>query len=167
MPDAEFRWLTVDLAPIVDLRTRLLPAPSRMSVCAQSALDYSWMDRVDPSGGVFIASEGVLMYLQPGQAMGLITECASKFPNGRMLFDLPPTWVAMLARRGLWTSLRYKSPPMRFSLSVADAAGLVNTVPGIRAVRDLQMPPGRGPVFNTMLSIAYRLRPSLTLLEFG
>jgi O-methyltransferase involved in polyketide biosynthesis len=173
IPDAEFHWLTVDLPPIVDIRTRLLPASPRISVCARSALDYSWMDRVDPSGGVFVTAEGLLMYLRPEQAMELITKCASRFPGGRMLFDVPPAWFAMLTRRGLWTSLRYKSPPMPFSLSVADAAALADTVPGIRAVRDLQLPPGRGLVFNTLLSAAYRLRaldqlrPSLTLLEFG
>ncbi len=172
-PDAQFNWLTVDLPPITEIRQRLLPASPRVSVCAQSALDYGWMDRVDSSDGVFITAEGLLMYLQPEQAMGLITECAHRFPGGQMLFDVPPAWFATLTRRGLWTSLRYKSPPMPFSLSVADAAGLVHSVPGIRAVRDLQLPPGRGLVFNTMMSNAYRLRaldqlrPSLTLLEFG
>ncbi|HEU4362581.1 MAG TPA: class I SAM-dependent methyltransferase [Mycobacterium sp.] len=173
VPDTEFRWLTVDLPPIVDVRQRLLPTSPRVSVCAQSALDYSWMDRVDPGDGVFVTAEGLLMYLQPEQAMSLIAECANRFPGGQLLFDVPPAWFSRLTRRGLWTSLRYKAPPMPFSLSVADAANLVNTVPGIRAVRDLQLPPGRGRVFNTMLSNAYRfrvldhLRPSLTLLEFG
>ncbi|MGH3561737.1 MAG: class I SAM-dependent methyltransferase [Mycobacterium sp.] len=173
VPDAKFRWLTVDLPPIVDLRARLLPASPRVSACAQSALDCGWMDRVDASDGVFVTAEGLLMYLRPEQAMRLITDCASRFPGGQMLFDVPPAWFAVLTRRGLWTSLRYKSPPMPFTLSVADAADLVNTVPGIRAVHDLQLPPGRGLVFNTMLSTAYRLRsldrlrPSLTLLEFG
>ena len=40
-----FHWLTVDLPPIVELRRRLLPPSPRVSLCAQSALDYSWMDR--------------------------------------------------------------------------------------------------------------------------
>jgi O-methyltransferase involved in polyketide biosynthesis len=174
IPDSQFRWLTVDLPPIIDVRTRLLPASPRVSVCTQSALDYSWMDSVDPSGGVFITAEGLLMYLQPEQALGLIAECAKRFPGGRMLFDLPPIWFAKVSRYGgLRTSLRYKVPPMPFSLSVAQAAGLVDTVPGIRAVRDLQLPPGRGLVFNAALSFVYRaqffdpLRPCLTLLELG
>ena len=173
IPNGRFRWLTVDLPPIVDIRRRLLPASPRVSVCAQSALDYSWMDQVDPVNGVFVTAEGLLMYLQPEQAIGLISECASRFPGGQLLFDTPPAWFAKLTRRGLWTSLRYKSPPMPFSLSIAAAASLVNTVPGIRAVRDLQLPAGRGLVVNAMLSSAYRfrlldhLRPSLTLLEFG
>ena len=42
----EFRWLTVDLPPMIDLRRKLLPASERVEMCAQSALDFSWMDRV-------------------------------------------------------------------------------------------------------------------------
>lgn len=173
IPDARFRWLTVDLPPIIDIRTRLLPASPQVSVCAQSALDYSWMDRVDPADGVFISAEGLLMYLQPEQVMGLIAECARRFPGGRLLFDVPPPLLGLLLRRGVRISLRYKAPPMPFALSVADAADLVNTMPGVRAVRDLPLPTGRGWLFNTVLASTYRLRfldpirPSLTLLEFG
>lgn len=173
IPNPQFRWLTVDLPPIIDIRSRLLPASPQVSVCAQSALDYSWMDRVDDSEPVFITAEGLLMYLQPEQSMALIAECARRFPGGRLLFDVPPPWLAVLIRRGIHTSLRYKAPPMPFNLSITAAAKLADTVPGIRAVRDLQLPPGRGWLFNTLLSNAYRLRifddvrPSLTLLEFG
>ncbi|MGH3634790.1 MAG: class I SAM-dependent methyltransferase [Mycobacterium sp.] len=169
----QFRWLAVDLKPIIDLRARLLPKSPRLSVCAQSALDYSWTEHVDPSGGVFITAEGLLMYLQPDEALGLITECAKRFPGGQMLFDLPPVWFGWFTRRGHWISLRYKVPPMPFTMSVTQAADLVNTVPGIRVVRDLPLPPGRGVLFNHLLSSAYRmraldlLRPALTLLEFG
>jgi hypothetical protein len=62
---------------------------------------------------------------------------------------------------------------MPFSLSLKQAADLVNTVPEIRAVRALQLPPGRGRLFNAALSTMYRtrllapLRPCFTLLEFG
>ena len=174
IPDSQFRWLTVDLPPIVDVRMRLLPPSPRVSVCAQSALDFSWMDSVDPSGGVLITAEGLLMYLQPEQALGLIAECAKRFPGGQMLFDLPPAWFSKVSRYGgLRTSRRYKVPPMPFSLSAAQAADLTNTVPGIRAVRDMQLPRGRGKVFNAATSFVYRtrlfdpLRPSMTLLEFG
>jgi O-methyltransferase involved in polyketide biosynthesis len=174
LPDSRFRWLTVDLPAVVDVRARLLPASPRVSVCAQSALDYGWMESVDAGGGVFITAEGLLMYLQPQQALGLIAQCAKAFPGGRMVFDLPPVWFSRLSRYGLLrTSLRYTVPPMPFSLSVRQAADLVHTVPGVRAVHDLRLPPGRGPVFNTAVSAVYRtraldsLRPCLTLLEFG
>lgn len=169
----QFRWLTVDLLPVIELRRRFLPNSPRVTTCAQSALDYTWMDLVDPGNGVFITAEGVLMYLQPEQALGLITECARRFPGGQMMFDLPPAWFAAWARRGLRPSLRYKVPPMPFSLSVSEVAELANTVPGIRAVHDLPLPAGGGRLLNALLRAAQRLplldplRPLLTLLEFG
>jgi O-methyltransferase involved in polyketide biosynthesis len=173
VPDGQFRWLTVDLPPVVDLRARVLPESPRISMCPQSALDYSWTEQVDPSQGVFITAEGLLMYLHPELALGLIAECAKRFPGAQMLFDMPVAWFSKLARRGLRTSRRYKFPPMPFSMSPGEAADLVNTVPGIRVVHDLQVSPGRGRLFNTLMSTTYRtsalssLRPTLALLEFG
>ena len=173
-PDSQFRWLTVDLPPMIDVRARLLPASPRVSVCAQSALDYSWMDAVDDSNGVFITAEGLLMYLQPEQALELIAQCAKRFPGGQLAFDLAPAWFSKLSRYvGLRPTLRYKVPPMPFSLSSAQAADLLHTVPGIRRVRDLKLPSGRGRAFKTAVSMVYQapfldpLRPCLTLLEFG
>jgi O-methyltransferase involved in polyketide biosynthesis len=168
-----FRWLTVDLPPIVELRNRLLPASDRVTVCAQSALDFGWMDLVDNADGVFITAEGLLMYLQPTEAMGLITECARRFPGARMIFDLPPSWFAFLARRGIRTSLRYRVPPMPFAMSAAEASRLVDVVPGVRTVRDVPLPRGRGTVLNAVTWTVQRIplfdpvRPALTLLEFG
>jgi O-methyltransferase involved in polyketide biosynthesis len=168
-----FRWLTVDLPPIIALRDRLLPHSDRVTVCAQSALDYSWMDRVDPADGVFITTEGLLMYLQPDEALGLIAECAKRFPGGQLMFDLPPVLFAAWVRRGSRTSFRYRVPPMPFTLSPSDIANLTNTIPGIRAVHDLPMRPGRGKVINSLLWTLQRvqaldsLRPVMTLLEFG
>jgi O-methyltransferase involved in polyketide biosynthesis len=169
----QFRWLTVDLPPMIALRRKLLPPSDRVKMCAQSALDFTWMDQVETEHGVFITAEGLLMYLEPDDALGLITECAKRFPGGQMMFDLPPAWFAAWARRGMRTSLRYTVPPMPFSLSVSQAANLVNTVPGIRAVHDLPMPAGRGKVLNALVRTAQRIplldpvRPVLTLLEFG
>ena len=122
---------------------------------------------------MFITTEGLLMYLQPDQALGLIAECAKRFPGGQMMFDLPPRWFTALIRHGFRTSLRYRVPPMPFSLSVAEIAEPGKTVPGIRAVHDMPLPRGRGSLFNLVLWTAQRLplfdpvRPALTLLEFG
>lgn len=169
----QFQWLTVDLPPMIALRQKLLLPSDRVQMCAQSALDFSWMDRVDTEHGVFVTAEGLLMYLQPDDAVRLIAECAKRFSGGQMMFDLPPAWFAAWARRGMRTSLRYKVPPMPFSLSPSQAANLVNTVPGIRAVHDVALPTGRGKVLNTLIWTAQRVRlfdsvrPVLTLLEFG
>ena len=169
----QFRWLTVDLSPIIELRERLLPPSDRVTTIAQSALNYSWMDRVDAADGVFITTEGLLMYLQPEEALGLIAECAKRFPGGQMMFDLPPALFASWVRRGFRASLRYRVPPMPFTLSPSDIANLANTIPGVRAVHDLPMVPARGKVLNGLMWTVQRVplldsvRPVYTLLEFG
>jgi O-methyltransferase involved in polyketide biosynthesis len=173
LPDSRFRWVSLDLAPVIEMRQRLLPNSPRVTHLAQSALDYTWMDKIDSSNGVFISAEGLLMYLQPQQAMGLIAACAKRFPGGQMFFDLPPTVVKMLARNGLRSSRSYKVPPMPFSLSVHQLADLVHTMPGVRAVHDLPMPHGRGVFFGTVFPAFWgfgptkRFRGTYTLLEFG
>ncbi|MEE6177318.1 class I SAM-dependent methyltransferase [Mycobacterium sp. 050134] len=173
LPDAHFRWLSVDLPPVIELRQRLLPHSSRITELAQSALDYSWMDAVDSDDGVFITAEGLLMYLQPDQAVGLIAECARRFPGGQMFFDLPPTIVKRVARKGLRSSRRYRVPPMPFSLSLGQLEKLAATMPGVRAVRDVPMPRGRGLFFGRVYPALWRFGPVkpfrgvYAVLEFG
>jgi O-methyltransferase involved in polyketide biosynthesis len=173
LPNAEFRWLTLDFEPVIALRTRLLPSSPRITTLAQSALDYSWMDAVETGDGVFITAEGLLMYLQPEEALGLIAECAKRFPGGQMIFDLPPVLVKKFAKNGLKSSKEYRVPPMPFSLSAKQLANLVDTVPGIRAVHDLPMPRGRGFMFKTLFPafwqwrLTKQVRGAYTLLEFG
>ncbi len=173
LPDHRFRWLSIDLEPVIALRRRLLPSSPRITMLAQSALDHSWMDEVDTSEGVVITAEGLLMYLQPDEAMSLIAACARRFPGGQMIFDLPPVMVKKLAPKGMRSSARYRVPPMPFSLSAAQLAALADTVPGITAVHDLPMPRGRGFFFERMFPAlwAWKLmrnhRGAYTLLEFG
>ncbi len=88
------------------------------------------------------------MYLQPEQAMESDRPVRQAFPGGQMIFDLPPAGVPRAGRRGLRTSLRYRVPPMPFSLSAGQAADLVNTVPGVRAVRDCRCRRDAAPLFN-------------------
>lgn len=173
LPDADFRWLTVDLPPVVELRRRLLPSSPRINNLAQSALDFSWMDEIDTRDGVFITAEGLLMYLQPDESMRLITECAKRFPGGQMMFDVPPVIVKRLARKGMRASRQFRVPPMPFSLSAAQLANFVDTVDGVQAVHDIPMPRGRGLFFGKVYPAFWQFKPTrnyrgaFALIEFG
>ncbi|MGY4711172.1 class I SAM-dependent methyltransferase [Mycolicibacterium sp. CBM1] len=173
VPDPQFRWVSVDLPPVIELRERLLPSSPRITNLAQSALDYSWMDQVDATDGVFITAEGLLMYLQPHEAMDLISQCAKRFPGGQMFFDLPPVLVKKLAPKGIRSSRQYRVPPMPFSLTIDQLAELVHTTPGVKAVHDIAMPRGRGFFFEKVFPAIWAFRPArnlrgaYTLLEFG
>jgi O-methyltransferase involved in polyketide biosynthesis len=165
-------WCSVDLAPVMDLR-RLLPSDDRIVELAQSALDRSWMDRVDSSRGVFITAEGLLMYLDPADALGLIRDCVARFPGGRMMFDSIPKWFSKRTQAGFKLSDRYRTPAMPFGLSADEGVALAGSVAGVRAARDIALPPGRGwwrlagwPPLDRIGPFR-RMRPSITLLEFG
>ena len=94
---AESLWYSIDLPPVMELRRQLLPTDERIVELAQSALDRSWMDRVDATNGVFITAEGLLMYLEPEDALGLIADCAARFPAGQMMFDSIPRWFSAVS----------------------------------------------------------------------
>jgi O-methyltransferase involved in polyketide biosynthesis len=169
----ELTWYSVDLPPVMALRERLLPHDERIVVLPQSALDRSWMDRVDPSNGVIITAEGLLMYLEPDDALGLIRDCAARFPGGQMMFDSIPHWFSRRTLTGLKLSDRYIAPPMPFGLTAEEGLALADSIPGVRAARDIALPPGRG-IFKLMawppldrVGPFRRTRPSITLLEFG
>jgi O-methyltransferase involved in polyketide biosynthesis len=169
----ELTWYSVDLPPVMALREKLLPQDDRIVALAQSALDRSWMDRVDDSHGVFITAEGLLMYLDPDDALGLIRDCAARFPGGQMMFDSIPHWFSRRTLKGLKLSSRYTAPPMPFALTADEGLALANSIPGVRAARDITLPPGRD-IFKVAawppldrIGFLRRVRPSITLLEFG
>jgi O-methyltransferase involved in polyketide biosynthesis len=168
----ELTWYSIDLPPVMALRAQLLPHDDRVVPLGQSALDHSWMDRVDDSHGVFITAEGLLMYLQPHDAIALIRECAARFPGGRMMFDNIPPFFSRRTLRGFKLSDRYTAPRMPFGMSPDGALALADTVPGVRTARDIMLPPGRGlwklaawPPLDR-IGLMRRIRPSITLLEF-
>jgi len=169
----ELTWYSVDLPPVMALREKLLPTDERIVTLAQSALDLSWMDRVDDSHGVFITAEGLLMYLEPDDALGLIRACAARFPGGQMMFDSIPHWLSRRTLKGLKLSDRYTAPPMPFALSADEAIALAGRIPGVRAAHDRPQPTARGGLWKLMawepldrIGFYRRNRPSYTLLQF-
>ncbi|OBA84090.1 methyltransferase [Mycobacterium sp. 1164966.3] len=173
LDNGELTWLSVDLEPIVRLRRQLLPESDRLRYCAQSALDYSWMDEVEDTNGVLITAEGLFQYLERDVVYDLIAACAKRFPGGQLIFDSIP-WVlsAYSRRRGFRPSKHYTVPPMPFSFTANEYAEL-RAFDGVRAVRELPPPAARGKVLRWALSLAYRapllerLRAPVTVVEFG
>jgi O-methyltransferase involved in polyketide biosynthesis len=171
--NGELTWLSVDLAPVVRLRRQLLPASNRLVCCAQSALDYSWMDAVDDSNGVLITAEGLFQYLEREPVFALIAACAKRFPGGQLIFDSVPQFLSVYSRRrGIRLSKHYTAPPMPFWFT-ANQYDELRAVAGVRAVRELAMLRGRGKILGWAAPLVYRLpgldrlRAPTTVVEFG
>lgn len=169
----ESHWYSIDLAPIISLRQQFLPSDQRITALAQSALDRSWMEHIDPSRGVFHTAEGLFMYLQPEQVLGLIADCATNFPGGAMLFDSIPPWLSRRSKKGVRLSRDYTLPHMPFGTTADEMVNLTRRIAGVTDARDIAFPSGRGAVKILShprldrIGLYRRNRPSFTLLNFA
>ena len=169
--DPTVRWLTVDVPQMAELRQRLLPHGDRQRMHAGSAFDVSWMDEVDPSAGVLVTAQGLLMYFQPEQAEGLITAVAGRFPGGRMIFDAITPLVSKQVVSQLRGGGAFEPPPLHWFLSAADLARLPALHPAISGVSEAHVRPGRGltgwlaPRLRHV-PILGRQRPLVVVLDF-
>ncbi len=106
------RWTTVDLPEILAIRAELLPAHERLRALACSALDDAWMDEVDPSRGLLVTAQGLLMYFEPEQVHGLIERVRRRFPDAQLVFDAIPRFLAERSQKGqLRGPTGYEPPP--------------------------------------------------------
>lgn len=140
-PDVD--WISVDLPEVHELRAQLLPAAPRLRPVALSALDRAWMEWAG-DGPTIVTAEGLLMYFTREEALGLLTDCAARFPGGQVLFDTIPPWFSHRTRKGLDLTPAYRAPAMPFGITVPDALALPRLVPGLDTVEDLGLAAGRG-----------------------
>ncbi|MBU9765871.1 class I SAM-dependent methyltransferase [Mycobacterium sp. TNTM28] len=173
LDNGEMTWLSIDLEPVAQLRRDLLPASDRLALLAQSALDQSWMDRVDTADGVLITAEGLFQYLERDAVFDLIAACAGRFPGGQLIFDSVPRLLSVFSqRRGIRLSPHYTAPPMPFWFT-ADRYHELRAIPGVRAVYELDMPAARGTIVPRAAAVVYRsrwlrrFRAPTNVVEFG
>lgn len=165
------RWISVDLPEVIALRERLLPPEDTVAHRPGSALNSDWAAGIDAGDGVVVTAEGLLMYFTSTEARELIAFLAQRLPGGVLIFDSIPHWFSRKTLSGLNLTPRYQAPPMPFALSVSEAAELIE-VPGVTAVTDLDLPPGRGVWASSLLKKFSSLpkirdvRPSVTRLTF-
>jgi len=115
--NGRMHWLSVDLHDAIQLRERFLPSTDRFRHLALSALDPAWMDAVDPSAGVFIVAQGLLMYLDPEEVRAFFTSVAERFPSAEMVFDVIPRWFSALTTQGLMKTASYRLPRMPWGIN--------------------------------------------------
>jgi O-methyltransferase involved in polyketide biosynthesis len=165
--NGRMRWLSVDLPAAIRLREQFLPATDRFRHLAVSALDPAWMDAVDPSNGVFIVAQGLLMYLQPEQVRGLLCAVADRFPGAGMVFDAVPRWFSQLTLLGLHQTPHYRLPPMPWGIDRDEiAVTLRRWHKGLGAVAFLDYHAPRGwPGMLRHVPFAAQAAPCLVRIE--
>jgi O-methyltransferase involved in polyketide biosynthesis len=140
------KWLAVDMPAVIDVRRKLLPETDRNRYLACSALDLRWMEQVDPSHGVFVTAQGLLMYFDPAEVRRLVGACAESYRDGRMLFDVIPRWYSEQTLSGYNMTKSYQTPKMPFGLDVNELPGIRSYHPKVIGVNEI--PPGRGRSYH-------------------
>lgn len=106
-------WLSVDRPEVIELRRAVLPHGPRQHAVACSVTDPRWTDHAVARPPLFIAAQGLFMYLRPRQAAALIRLCARRFPRSVLLFDTLPHATARLAPYALTRGGTFRFPALR------------------------------------------------------
>ena len=150
------RWLTVELPEVDRCARRLLPAERQVRarlLRTRSALDRRGAGR----GGVLVTAQGLLMYLAPEEARGLVARCAERFGGGGLVFDVVPRWLVERSRRGLLkTSTGYEPPPWSWGFD-RDEEQRLRALPHVAGLQALRLPRGRGLLQGVVLPAAGRV----------
>jgi O-methyltransferase involved in polyketide biosynthesis len=101
--EKNIRWIDVDLPDVIELRKSLeLPQPEGdYELKAADALAQEWLDAVPADRPTLIIAEGLVMYLQPEDALSLFKRVARRFEGvgGQIICDLAGSWVISSQKR--------------------------------------------------------------------
>ncbi|MCA8912466.1 MAG: class I SAM-dependent methyltransferase [Planctomycetes bacterium] len=113
------RWFELDLPDAMELRREFFEDTPQRTMLSGSALDDDWIERVrsETQGPYFIASEGMLVYLDPDEVRRLFTRVADAFPGAMFAYDSMSPLVLRHQRKH--DAMRYFTA--EFTWSVGDA----------------------------------------------
>ena len=78
-------WFDLDLPDVIELRRKFFSENERYHMIASSVTDWGWLDQVRVGRKpVFVAAEGLLMYLKPADVKELVLRLQVRFSR------LPP-----------------------------------------------------------------------------
>ena len=85
--NGECMGYNIDLPDVIKVRDDLLPAGEREQNIACDLNDFSWMDRIDASGGAVFFAAGVFYYFKTEDVKRLFSAMAEHFPQAVLAFD--------------------------------------------------------------------------------
>jgi O-methyltransferase involved in polyketide biosynthesis len=131
--DGLVEWYDLDMAPVIELRSKLFEPRARYHVVASDAADLGWLDRIDARGRpVLVIAEGLLMYLSGEDVRALVLRLRDTFPGCRLVADVFSRMTAKVASRH--PSL--KRTGAHIGWGIDDARELETWAPGIRLLEE-------------------------------
>ncbi|MCR5689656.1 MAG: class I SAM-dependent methyltransferase [Clostridiales bacterium] len=93
------RGYNIDMPDVIKIRYVLLPAGEREENIACDLNDFTWMDRIDASGGAVFFAAGVFYYFKTEDVIRLFDAMAERFPGAVLAFDSCNARGAKMMRR--------------------------------------------------------------------
>lgn len=117
----EALWVSVDLPDAIEVRERFIEPDAKHLHLSQSATDPSWFRALPANRPIYVAAQGLFMYLQRGEVRELLSAISAQLLPQRVVFDVIPDWLSRLSRLGggLPRTLNYRTPPMPWGASRA------------------------------------------------
>jgi O-methyltransferase involved in polyketide biosynthesis len=154
--DGRVQWYCVDVPEALAVRERFLPATPRCRYIGKSALDLSWMDEIDPSRGVCVTAQGLLMYLEPEDVQRLLSAILERFVGVELVFDTIPRWFSRQTSRGYHKTRHYTAPRMPWGVDRHEIEPLLRS--WSRRVTQVKLVPfgyAFGPLFRLLRLLSH------------
>jgi len=89
--NGQIHWYDLDLPDVIAIRREYIPETQRSKTIPKSVLDLRWLESVDFSKekGIFFLMGGLLNYFKEEEAANLVSQMASRFRGGELIFDMP------------------------------------------------------------------------------
>ncbi|KAI0505609.1 S-adenosyl-L-methionine-dependent methyltransferase [Xylaria bambusicola] len=170
------RWIDIDLPDVVDLRRQVLPTslPGQdYRLVSADVTDDAWLKEIPTDRPVVVVMEGLLSYLEPEDATGLLKRLVETFQEGELHFD---SMSAMLLKEGnKQTKMAVSKTGAKFKWAVDDLKEIEKIHPHLRmleAIRYIEAPgveelPILSRIGYYMLSWMPSMRDSVRFVRFG
>ncbi len=88
--NGKIKWYDLDVPEVIKLRRLFYEENRRNIFLAQSAFDFSWIDKIkdDSENGILITATGVMPYFRKTDAVRLVRCIGGELPGSEFLFDV-------------------------------------------------------------------------------
>ncbi|MBN2086693.1 MAG: class I SAM-dependent methyltransferase [Anaerolineales bacterium] len=121
-------WFDLDLPDAIELRRKFFADTERYRMIASSVTDLRWLEQIPRGRPVFIAAEGLLMYLTEEQVKALLLRLREAFPGCEIAFDAFSTLTA----RNIHRADVLKTTGATVHWGIDDPKEIETWAPGIR-----------------------------------
>ncbi|KAI0204355.1 S-adenosyl-L-methionine-dependent methyltransferase [Astrocystis sublimbata] len=170
------RWIDVDLPEVVALRRQVLPTSldgRDYRLLSADITDNAWLEEISDDVPVAVVMEGLLSYLEPEDATGLLKRLVERLKEGELQFDCMKSTVRAASAKDQKAAVRQTGSV--FKWAVDDLKEVEELHPSLQLLEEMRFFEAPGveelPLLSRigyyMMSWVPSLRDSVRFVRFG